>query len=352
MDDYIIRKIKEAARIEDIVCDFVALHRKGARLLGLCPFHDDRHEGSFVVYPKGNCYKCFSCGAKGGPIDFLVKHASMSFVDAVRWIGRKYCIETDGEAVKFTPPPPRPTLPPLKMLRIPAIMVESRSATIGDNLCDWLRGLPWNGTQKARVEDVLSAYHVGHSRKGHTIFWQIDDMGVIRTGKMMKYKKDGHRDKDAKYNFDWVHAALFRARNMAWYDSGKMEARPCLFGLHLIDKWPNAQVNIVESEKTAIIMAIAYGNNERSVWMACGGLHNISEERLSPIIKRNRKINLFPDRDGVSKWKEKAKTIKYETLKVMEEPVTLWWEDGDGEKADIGDVVLRFARKHADIINK
>ena len=58
----IIEKILEAAKIEEVVSDFIDLKKKGVRYLGLCPFHDDRSLGSFVVYPKEKHLKQFSFG--------------------------------------------------------------------------------------------------------------------------------------------------------------------------------------------------------------------------------------------------------------------------------------------------
>ena len=92
IEKYIIERILDTARIEEVVGDFVDLKKKGVRYLGLCPFHDDRHLGSFVVYPKGNCFKCFVCGAKGGVVEFLKEHEHLTFPDAIRWLGKKYNI--------------------------------------------------------------------------------------------------------------------------------------------------------------------------------------------------------------------------------------------------------------------
>jgi hypothetical protein len=57
---------------------------------------------------------------------------------------------------------------------------------------------------------VLADYCVGHGKNGHTIFWQMDDHGDLRTGKMMKYREDGRRDKVSAWNFDWIHSTLSR----------------------------------------------------------------------------------------------------------------------------------------------
>ena len=345
IDDYTVQKVKDAARIEDVVGDFVELRKSGVRYVGLCPLHDDTHTGNFVVYPPKNIFYCFACEAKGGPVEFVMRHLNLSFPDAIRCLGRKYGIETDGEEVKFTPPAPRPAPKQLPMLSLPFRMVKARENLQGDALVAWIyKGVNWDAAQRKRIDMVLEDYHVGHSRQGMTIFWQIDDKQVVRTGKMMLYGLDGHRNRQVRYNFDYIHAALFRDRRLPEYDATKMEVRQCLFGLHLIDRETDVRrdVCIVESEKTALLMAIAYGNHAKQLWMACGGLQNLTEERLRPVIDRGLNIVVYPDRDGVKKWKEKAAEIHYDRLVVDDRPVTEWWREGDGEKADIADVVIRM----------
>lgn len=394
--DHIIQRIKDTARIEEVVADFVKLRKTGTRLTGLCPFHEDRHDGNFVVYPKQNVFRCFTCETKGGCVEFLMKHASMSFVDAIRWLGRKYCIETDNIPVDYVPPPPRPAPPPLPILTLPMQMVTARETDYNaDNLVRWITtGINWDGAQRHRIAEMLAAYHIGHSRaqsdtpwrpyditRHHfTIFWEIDERGKVRTGKMMKYKPDGHRDREAFYNFDFIHSSLDRPRirRDKWgnaimeevtdqdgrrhtepayhqpyahiYDPERQRVEHCLFGLHLLDRYgKTATVCIVESEKSALLMAIAYGNHALQVWMACGGESNLTRERLMPIINRRRRIVLYPDRDGIGKWQQKAKAIGYDLLTVDTTPVTKWWSEQDGPKADIADVVLRHINTHTRI---
>lgn len=344
IDKFIIERILDTARIEEVIGDFVDLKKKGVRYLGLCPFHDDRHIGSFVIYPKGNCYKCFSCGAKGGVVDFVMNHEKLSYPDALRWLGKKYNIETDMTDFNYTPPPPRPAPPPLQPLRLPMGMVErTEKAIAGDLLVQWIKtGINWDYIQRKRIDEVLKDYHVGHGKNGHTIFWQLDERGEVRTGKMMKYKPDGHRDKTAPWNFDWIHSALFRDRRLTQWDEDKQEAQLTFFGMHLLNRYPQAPVCIVESEKTAVLMAIAYGNHPLQVWMACGGLEMLSRERLKPIIEQGRKVVLYPDRDGIEKWRIKAERLHYDKLMLDCKPVQEWWQEGDGEKADIADVVIRI----------
>lgn len=338
---YIIERITQAARIEEVAADFLTLRKTGVRYTALCPFHEDRHDGNFIIYPKGNCYKCFTCGAGGDAVSLVMKLAGLDFMDAIRWLGRKYNIETDMGDFDYTPPPKRQAPPPLPMLTLPWWMVTAREKGLeGNNLVRWMTGIQWDSVQRQRIGEVLADYHVGHSKMGHTIFWQIDDRHQVRTGKMMLYGHDGHRDKVTKHNFDWIHSALFRDARSE-YDEKTVEVEPTLFGLHLIDRYPHATANIVESEKTALLMAIAYGNNSSRVWLACGGLNMLSRKRLAPIIKRGRDIMLYPDRDGVEAWTKKAEELAC-GIHVDCTAVTEWWKEEDGPKADIADVVVRI----------
>ena len=346
IDKTIIDRILDTARIEEVVGDFIELKKKGVRYLGLCPFHDDHHTGSFVVYPRGNCFKCFSCDAKGGVVDFLMQHGKMSFPDAIRWLGRKYNIETDDLPFDYTPPPARPLPPPLPMLELPMEMVKARERIEMNPLVCWIKTINWDTVSRARLPEVMKEYHVGTARNGMTIWWQIDEQQRVRTGKMMLYGIDGHRNKESKYNFDFIHAALFRDPRFPQYDEDKQEPQQCLFGLHLLDhyKRPNIDqtVCIVESEKTAVLMAIAYGNHPMQVWMACGGIESLNHTKLKPLIQQHRRIVLYPDRDGIQKWQQKAESLHYDRLVVDATPVTKWWKPCDGEKADIADIVVRM----------
>ena len=349
IEKYIIDRILDAAKIEEVIEDFVELKKKGQRYLGLCPFHDDRHIGSFVVYPAKNCYRCFSCDAKGGVVDFLMNHGNMSYPDAIRWLGKKYHIEVDDIPVDYTPPAPRQAPPPLKMLVLPMGMVMKRCNS-NNNLCQWMRSLPWDTAQRQRLDEVFANYNVGTSKQGHTIFWQIDEQERVRTGKMMKYypqghPKFGHRDKESRWNFDFVHASLARhwdeeKKEMTYeppypyphlFNPDEQEMKQTLFGMHLLSRYPEAEVHIVESEKTALIMATAYGNHYHQVWMACGGVENLSNEKLKPIIEHRRRIILYPDRDGIDRWRAKQENLRYDRMAINVQAVTKWWKPCDGE---------------------
>ena len=351
----IIDHILDIARIEEVVADFpeIKLKKQGVRFIGICPFHDDKGYGNFSVYPKDNVFKCFKCEQCGDAATFLMKHLNLSFPDAIRWLGKKYCVEVDNVPFSYTPPPPRPTPPPLPTLWLPRNMVRQRMTGLEhDNLVRFITTqVNWGNEQRARITTVLHDYCVGHStiRQQYgdhefTVFWQIDYDGHPRTAHYMKYKENGHRlkENEGKYVTDWLHSLLSRGGYKQYYDEEKQTHRLCLFGEHLLRKYPTATVKLVESEKTAILMAIAYGNNPMQVWLACCGASNLTRERLRPLIQQHRNVVLYPDRDSIDLWKQKAEAIYYDRLAIDTKPVKEWWRECDGPKADIADVVLRM----------
>ena len=89
-----IDRIYNAAKIEEVVGDYVSLHKRGANLIGLCPFHNEK-TGSFTVSPSKGIYKCFGCGASGHAVGFIMEIEQCSYVDALKQLGKKYHIEVE-----------------------------------------------------------------------------------------------------------------------------------------------------------------------------------------------------------------------------------------------------------------
>ena len=89
-----IDRIFAAAKIEEVVSDYVTLRKRGANLIGLCPFHNEK-TGSFTVSPSKGIYKCFGCGASGHAVGFIMAIEQCSFVEAVKQLGKKYHIEVE-----------------------------------------------------------------------------------------------------------------------------------------------------------------------------------------------------------------------------------------------------------------
>ena len=350
ISDDIIRAVTDAARIEDVVGDFVTLRKAGVNLTGICPFHDDKHDGNFIVRPStiseanhGNTYRCFVCDAKGGPVQFLMQAEHMTFPDAIRYLGKKYCIDVDNIPLNWTPPPPRPIPTPLPPLAMERKWVKQLMGDYNYNpFTLWYGRLPWNDMQRRQMKRTLWQYCVGCWHDGRVVFWYIDHEGIPRSAKLMKFypqghPKYGHRDKEAHpgwlYNQDGY-------RDICRPDEHTI-LKP-LFGSHLLKSYPDASINVVESEKTALIMANYFGMPDNQLWLACGGLKQLKIESMQPLIDQGRKVWLWPDKDGVQGWQELADKLGSPNVQVYTKFFDACWEPEDGDKADIADIAVRM----------
>ena len=143
---------------------------------------------------------------------------------------------------------------------------------------------------QAQMEHAAAQYRLGRSRSGKTIFWMIDDLGIVRDGRIG----------DA-----WV-SQMMKAREPRlfrwWY------VQHCLFGLHLLsldDSRRNAAVSIVESERSAVILSELLKKN---IWLATADRMNFNILSLQPLT--GRKVAVFPRTDPLGEnyvsWLEMA----------------------------------------------
>jgi len=92
IDSATIAKILETADIVEVIRDFVSLSKKGKDYKGLCPFHEDKNP-SMSVSPSRGIYKCFSCGAAGNTVKFVMDHEHLTYPEALKYLAVKYNIE-------------------------------------------------------------------------------------------------------------------------------------------------------------------------------------------------------------------------------------------------------------------
>lgn len=89
-----IAKVKERADIVEVISSYVTLHKKGSRMVGICPFHDDHHP-SMKVHPVKQRFHCYSCGESGDVIEFIKLYHQTDFHDAVKILAQRYGIEME-----------------------------------------------------------------------------------------------------------------------------------------------------------------------------------------------------------------------------------------------------------------
>ena len=87
-----VNLILDTAQIVDVVSDYVTLKRRGARYVACCPFHNEKTP-SFYVTPSKGIYKCFGCGKAGTAVGFVMEQEHCSYVEALRYLARKYHID-------------------------------------------------------------------------------------------------------------------------------------------------------------------------------------------------------------------------------------------------------------------
>lgn len=198
----------------------------------------------------------------------------------------------DIRLLKPTPPPTPPSYIPKEYL----IKCFSFKSTFIEYLCG-LFGIK-------TIERVAADYYLGTTKSRDVIFWQVDSQRRIRTGKLMAYDPEtGHRV-HSNGATNWIHS-LMQGKGLI---EGEFNLQQCLFGEHLLQKYPNKTVAIVEAEKTAVIASAVF---PKYVWLATGGKYGINAEKLK--VLAGRKVMLFPDTDTTGEtyqyWRKKANEL-------------------------------------------
>jgi len=183
-----------------------------------------------------------------------------------------------------------------------------------------------------KAKELMLLYNVGTSKhwSGANIFWQKDIHGLIRTGKIMYYDiSTKKRIKEPNNKTNWVHKLL---------KLSNFNLSQCPFGEHLSIGYK--PIALVESEKTAVI---ASGYLPNFTWIATGGMQNFTAKCLRNL--EGKTITVFPDLDGIEKWKIKAKQISSEINvefifdTYLEENATV---EDYSNKLDLADYLLRY----------
>lgn len=93
-----VSDIITAARIEEVVGDFVMLRKRGVNMIGLCPFHNEKTP-SFTVSPVKGIFKCFGCGKAGNSVHFMMEYEHFTYPEALKYLAKKYQIHIEEEEV-------------------------------------------------------------------------------------------------------------------------------------------------------------------------------------------------------------------------------------------------------------
>ncbi len=93
-----IQELIARTDVVEVVGRYVQLKKGGANFMGLCPFHGEKSP-SFSVSPSKQFYHCFGCGKNGNAISFLMEHAGMTFIEAVKDLAQQHGMQVPEEDV-------------------------------------------------------------------------------------------------------------------------------------------------------------------------------------------------------------------------------------------------------------
>ena len=275
--------------------------------------------GEYLSDDCGKCDHDNSCKYHYTPRDYFRDHPSLS----TGWTPRPAARQNLRQAQK-----PERVAPVEKPLCVIDGKYVASSQSGDSQFMDWLTRTV--GDAEA-VERVYADYFLGATKDRRVIFWQIDLQGRTRTGKIMCYSPDGHR----QGNPNWVHAVMKQELPEKW------ELTQCLFGEHLLRIYPQRQVCLVESEKTAVVCSAFL---PEYVWVATGGCGGLSAGKILPLA--GREVTVLPDSGKLIDWQNKICEAQrlHPGLMATRFRFDTSLEAYEGN-TDIADILLHEARK-------
>lgn len=320
----------DCARLNQIEFGLVAerygaVKRIGTNLYAECPWHDDKHPSLLIGGRKGNFCHCFSCGKSGSVIDYVMAVRNCDFKEACVLLHEEFGIpyeEGRGSEVKSLRSKVKgrrsgdrgrrsEDITDLMLRGLPRKVEEKGEYTMmtewytsyfsshdsyGSTFIECLRRI----VPEEYVRFVVEEYKLGSWENGYVMFPSIDMDGEVHNVKIQRYCTDMsspkffHKEDKSTY---WLGAILDRTKK---YDSS------CFFGMHLLAKYPEYPVVLVESPKNALIGACSYTG---ALWIAVGSKNNMSAKKLECL--RDRNVIVIPDADALEEWKAQLKPLSH-----------------------------------------
>lgn len=154
-----VDQILQAARIEEVVGEFVSLKKRGANMWGNCPFHNEKTP-SFSVNPARNIFKCFGCGKAGDSAKFLMEHEHYTYPEALRYLAKKYNITI--EEKELTPEEQMAQTEREKMFNINAFADKFFVDTLWNTDEGKSVGLEYF-RERGFLNPIIERFHLGYS---------------------------------------------------------------------------------------------------------------------------------------------------------------------------------------------
>ena len=277
------------------------LRKVGNRWVTNCVWHEDEHP-SMTLYETGGenrCY-CFACGRGGSAIDYVMAKDGVDFREACERLEREFLGTGAGRMIASD----RNTQNTQKKSKKEVAYVPQEwldgHVSVENSFCRCLMQM----FDVHRVEHLTEEYRLGCYDNGRhedcVLFPSIDVEGRVRNVKVQHYETEvhsprfAHCDKKCCY---WLGAQL--AKEGVVNTLNAVFDNDCLFGEHLLRRYPSQTVALVESPKNALVGAAV---QPKYVWVATGSKAMLKRSVME--VLRGRQVMVFPDRDAIGEWKE------------------------------------------------
>jgi DNA primase len=241
--DTSVEAVKAAAELVAVVEERTSLRKQGARLVGRCPFHEER-TASFSVNPSLGLYHCFGCHKGGDVISFVRETQGLDFAGAIEWLGERFRVELEYEDVS-----PEQAAKRNRRMRLQDLLADAASyyeralweTEVGSFARDYLKGRGFS-------EEIAREFRLGLSLTGNSLARKAMGKGFTRD--------------------ELISAGLMRPRGEDYFQRRLMfpltDARGRVLGfqarkLHDDDPLTGKYVNTQESElfhKSAVVYGL------------------------------------------------------------------------------------------------
>lgn len=237
-----VDEIIETARVDEVVGEFVTLKKRGANLLGLCPFHNEKTP-SFTVSPSKGIYKCFGCGRAGGSVNFMMEHEQYSYPEALRYLANKYNIEIEEE--ELSPEQIKEANEKESLFVVTQFAAEHFVSNLQDDEEGRAIGLSYFKERGFRPE-IIEKFKLGYSKEAWSTFSEL----ALEKGYSLEYLEKAGLTivKESEDGTEAKKYDRFRARVM--FPIQNISGRVIAFGGRTLqaDKKTAKYVNSPESE--------------------------------------------------------------------------------------------------------
>jgi DNA primase len=234
-----IQELLSRVDVVDVVGRYVQLKKGGANFMGLCPFHGEKSP-SFSVSPAKQFYHCFGCGANGNAIGFLMEHAGMNFVEAVKDLAAQVGLQV-----------PEDDVSPQERER--AAQQRQKQATLTDVLEKAAKAYQKDLKDSPRAVDYLKrrgltgqiakAFGLGYAPEGWRhlagVFPDYREPLLVESGLVIEHEDEKGQDGEAKRYDRFRDRIMFPIRNVKGECIG--------FGGRVLDKGEPKYLNSPET---------------------------------------------------------------------------------------------------------